>query len=374
MAAPFGPAPAAFQIVTFRDLRDAIPRPSSPTYRELVDLVAPEFPPVRSDVVERARKRIDLIDRFEQQLLDGTRPDDWTAGNPTWRSLERAHWTGADDAERAAALGAKAAELRASAMKQAKGSLPCWSPTIYRTRATRRSSWVLFMTCLVLDYDDGTAPDDALAPWLGWPLVAASTWSHAVKAPRFRVVLALEEPVPVEAWDRAWRWAAERSVGEIDPACKDPARMYLLPAVPALDHPYFRLDHDPGGRLLRIDWETLPAGQPGTRPKPSGSGSSAPRPGPRRLVRARPGLGRRRARQMLNNELGARERAAEYLGAKVVNGRAEEVACPGCGRGSAWFYLEPGRQTTASCDHKNSCGWYGFLDQLLDAHGGGHVG
>jgi len=77
---------------------------------------------------------------------------------------------------------------------------------------------------------------------------------------------------------------------------------------------------------------------------------------------------------MLNNDRTVRERAARYLRAKVVNGRAEEIACPGCGRESTWFYLEPGRQTTGACDHKNSCGWFGFLDQLLDAHGGGHVG
>ncbi len=374
MATPFGPDPAVFQIVTFRDVRDAIPWPEAPTYRQLVDLVAPERPPVRVDVVEQARKKIDLIDRFERLLPARAHPDDWTLSNPTWRSLERAHWMGVDDAERAAALAAKANDLRANATKRAKGSLPCWSPTVYRTGATRGSSGVLFVTCLVLDYDDGTAPADALAPWLRWPLVAASTWSHGVEAPRFRVVLALEEPVPVEGWDRAWRWAAERSVGEIDPACKDPARMYLLPAVPAPGRPYFRLDHDPGGRLLRIDWETLSPARTGARPKPAGRGAGAPRPGPRRVVRARPGLGRRRARQMLNNERGARERAAEYVGAKLVNGRAEEIACPGCGRESAWFYLEPGRQTTATCDHKNSCGWYGFLDQLLDAHGGGDVG
>lgn len=372
MAAPFGPDPGVFQIVTFRDVRDAIPRPEAPTYRQLVELVAPGRPPVRADVVERARKKIDLIDRFERLLLARANPDDWTLSNPTWRALERAHWMGVDDAGRAAALAAKAEDLRANALKRAKGSLPCWSPTVYRTGATRGSSGVLFVTCLVLDYDDGTAPADALAPWLGWPLVAASTWSHSAQAPRFRVVLALEEPVPVEAWGRVWRWAAERSVGEIDPACKDPARMYLLPAVPASGHPYFRLDHDPSGRLLRVEWEALPALQ-GARPR-TGRGSGALQPTRRRNVRARPGLGRRRVRQMLNNERAARERAAEYVGAKLVNGRAEEIACPGCGRESAWFYLEPGRQTTATCDHKNSCGWYGFLDQLLDAHGGGHVG
>lgn len=374
MASSFDPDASLFPVVTFRDVRDAIPQPRTVTYRQLAELVAPEQPAVRQDVVTQARKKIDLIDRFERLLLTKGHPDDWTVGNPTWRSLERAHWTGVDDAQRAAALAAKAADLRANALKRAKGSLPCWSPTVYRPGATRGSSGVLSVTCLVLDYDDGTPPDAALAPWLGWPLVAATTWSHRAEAPRFRVVLALEEPVPVSAWAGAWHWAAERSVGEIDPACKDPARMYLLPAVPSRSHPYFRIDNDPGGRLLRIDWESLPSRWKAPRPRDPGGETLSRRPGPSRQVRARPGLGRRRARQMLNNEFGARERAATYLCARVVNGRAEEIACPGCGRESAWFYLAPGQQTTATCDHKNSCGWFGFLDQLLDAHGGGHVG
>ena len=374
MASSFDPDASLFPLVTFRDVRDAIPQPRTVTYRQLAELVAPEQPAVRQDVVTQARKKIDLIDRFERLLRTKGHPDDWTVGNPTWRSLERAHWTGVDDAERAAALATKAEELRANALKRAKGSLPCWSPTVYRPGATRGSSGVQFVTCLVLDYDDGTPPDAALAPWLGWPLVAATTWSHRAEAPRFRVVLALEEPVPVSAWAGAWHWAAERSVGEIDPACKDPARMYLLPAVSSPAHPYFRIDHDPGGRLLRIDWESLPSRPAAPRPRGPGETTLARRVRPGRRIRARPGLGRRRARQMLNNDRTARERAATYLRAKVVNGRAEEIACPGCGRESTWFYLEPGRLTTASCDHKNSCGWFGFLDQLLDAHGGGDVG
>ena len=65
----------------------------------------------------------------------------------------------------------------------------------------------------------------------------------------------------------------------------------------------------------------------------------------------------------------ARERAASHLGATVRSGRAEHITCPGCGRRSVWFWLKPGQMSTAACKHKNSCGWWGHLDTLLDARG-----
>ena len=104
MVSSSDPDASLFPLVTFRDVRDAIPQPQTVTYRQLAELVAPEQPTVRQDVVTKARKKIDLIDRFERLLRTKGHPDDWTVGNPTWRSLERAHWTGADDAEHQGAL------------------------------------------------------------------------------------------------------------------------------------------------------------------------------------------------------------------------------------------------------------------------------
>ena len=35
--------------------------------------------------------------------------------------------------------------------------------------------------------------------------------------------------------------------------------------------------------------------------------------------------------------------------------------CPGCGRASVLWYVEPGRKASAWCAHQNSCGWFGPL-------------
>jgi hypothetical protein len=221
-----------------------------------------------------------------------------------------------------------------------KTALPCWSPAIYAPLATRGSDGVVAVSCLVLDYDDGTEPDDALVPWEEHTVLLHTTWSHTASRPRFRVVLPLAEPVATEEWAGVWRWARDRAVGEIDAACKDPSRLYFLPALAGAQRPYLRRILNPKGPLL------------------------VPGAAPRRAVRRVTGSASP-ARGALNNSREAREQAAVALGATVRGDRAEDVLCPKCHRQSVWFWLEPGPQSTARCQHRNSCGWWGYLDELV---------
>ncbi len=350
-------------VSTFRDTQDAIPRPAHPTYRELIELLAPERPPVRRDLVATEARRLRDIDAAEACLLADDPPPRWLVGSPTYRRLERVAWTAGGAEARAAGVVRAAADARDVERRRTKQRLPCWSPVRCHPHTTRGIAAVDIVTCLVLDYDDGTPIDVAIEPWLDWPLIVATTWSHTAERPRFRVSLVLETPVPAAMWGRAWRWAAARAVGVVDPACKDPCRLYALPAVRSPDAPYERRVHDPGGHLLGLDWRRLPAaeepaaGRPIT-PSPPRGGSS--------LDDER----RRIARAAFGEDEGARRRAAVFLGANVTDRRAEHVRCPACGRPSVWFWLAPGQQNTASCHHKASCGWWGHLDELLDAIGG----
>lgn len=112
---------------------------------------------------------------------------------------------------------------------------PAWSPTLYKEGATRGNKGVEALCCLVLDFDDGTAPDSLIADWTkrGLAFVAHSTYSHAPDAPRWRAVFPLEKPMPCQDWKEVYQMLAEDlGHGSADPACKDPARMYYLPAHP----------------------------------------------------------------------------------------------------------------------------------------------
>ncbi len=341
-------------ITRFRDTTDVIPRSQQLGIPALADLLAPARPEVRQDLLQRARKQSQILEEALNVVLLGQAVPGWLSGHPTFRALEQVAWVNGDSEPVVIEdlVKQRALQLQEGILRRQKASLPCWSPAIYTPAATRGIDGVTAVSCLVFDYDDGTPPDVALAPWEKHTVLLHTSWSHTASHPRYRMVLPLAEPVPVEEWSGVWRWAEEQTGGTIDPACKDPSRLYLLPALPTPHSPYQRQVFNLGGPLLK----------PGSlRPRP-------PRQPPRQSV-TDPTLSR--ARHLLRSRRDIRERAAQWLQAHLRGNRAEHIRCPRCGRPSVWFWLEPGAQSTARCSHRNSCGWWGHLDELL---GTDHVG
>lgn len=137
--------------------------------------------------------------------------------------------------------------------KSAKRDLRLWSPAHYRPGATKRGSdGVTHVSCLVLDYDDGTAIREATTTWSSWFHLVYTTWSHTPTSPRFRLVLPLAFAVASEDWPSVWSWAEEHAHFSIDPAMKSPAATYALPAVRSLEWPREAFSR-PGAILDPVD-------------------------------------------------------------------------------------------------------------------------
>lgn len=250
-----------------------------------------------------------------------------------------------------------------------KRKLPAWSPAIYPDGATRKGSSVVAVSCLALDYDDGTSPEAASETWRQWDHVVHSSYSHTVAAPRFRLVLPFAAAVPVEGWQRVWEWAEQHSGLTIDTSCKDPSRLYFRPFVRRDDSP--RVAYHRRGEPIRIDWRSLPEARierltrearsrrdTGDLHVPAGSATAE-------------------ERQRYRWDPAVREGIARSLG-MVVSGagakaRAKGAQCLICGRPSVWFLIEPVGTTGhwAQCEHRNSCGWHGFIDELIVQSSGG---
>lgn len=247
-----------------------------------------------------------------------------------------------------------------------KSFVPLWSPALYPEGSRRARSNVEAVSCLALDFDDGTTIDAAAEAWMDWPHVIHTSWSHTEAHHKFRLVVPLETPIPVAGFARVWHWAAARSP-QIDPSCKDPSRMYHVPAVRSHDWPRVHRVHDEPSRMLSLDPDRLPmtpseaeADRRRRLPKPAPPAGAPP------LVR------RRALSDRLKIDPDARMRAASALNASIAGGskpRADHIACPQCSRPSVWFYIQPGQFSGAQCVHKNSCGWHGWVDQLLAIHG-----
>lgn len=143
----------------------------------------------------------------------------------------------AEGRDGAAAVQREIEHQRREIHSLAKKDLRLWSPTHYPAGSRRGGDNVLHLSCLVLDFDDGTAIDDAVEPWDGYFHILHTTWSHRPEHPKFRLTLPLAAPVAAPDWPVVYAWALERTDGRADPSKKGAGTTFALPAVPDGDRP-----------------------------------------------------------------------------------------------------------------------------------------
>ncbi len=227
----------------------------------------------------------------------------------------------------------------------------------------RRNTAFERASVVALDIEGGPTTREAHDRFVAVEHLLYTTWRHTREAHRFRLVFPLIRDVTATEYRLLWTLLAKRLAAGADPQTKDLARALFLPAI--------RPD---GGRAIAKAWAEAPPLDPDAELTEAlalvGPGRPPLRPYVRPIVTLPDDEARRLARRRLAVDPEARERAANFLGARVRERRAEGVTCPACGRPSAWFWVMPGRMGSARCNHRNSCGWYGALDELLDAHGG----
>jgi hypothetical protein len=250
-----------------------------------------------------------------------------------------------------------------------KRMLPAWIPALWkpgtRREAGRNHLHIEHLSCVVFDFDSGISIDDASARWADWPHIVHTSFSHTPDAPRFRLVLPLARPCPVGLWPRAWAELAKRAGEGIDPVCKDPGRLYFQPAIRWENRPHEARVVDEGSSLLDLELERLVEEE-----RREAEARAAQQRLPTKPTRSHYPEGRgadREIQERLKNDSTARARVAELLGARVDNGRAHGIRCPRCARPDVWFLVEPqAGKRQAECNHRNSCGWRGWLDELCN--------
>jgi len=272
---------------------------------------------------------------------------------------------------------------------EGKAKVPAWSPALYKEGTTRGKANVLALSCLVLDYDTGTTTiKEAIKTWDWRPGMLHTSWSHTEDRHRFRVILPLHQPVPATDWPGVFAWAdrwtrrctneaeiqtpedyAQRARWEstIDVMCKDPGRIYYLPALRDAQAPHYATQWPGEGR-----GEHLGAYTPWAREVRAHRAAEAarhrPPAGPIRIRKAAVRDRERQRRYRLDP--GTRERLGVELGGRNTGEAIRGVPCPGCGRPDVWWLIRPDKKSTASCNHTGSCGWYGSLYELALMGGG----
>lgn len=257
----------------------------------------------------------------------------------------------------------------------------CWAPHVAAGNR-RTAASIESVHALALDFDDGADVAAIMALFPAKERCAYSTYSAEPDAPRCRLVLPLAAPVAGALWAATMRLIL-RDIGQdaaaADPKCIDPSRLYLLPCrgpVEVADHAHGDLI-DLGEYVARAEYEAELAriAADHLRAKHAARAEAA-----RRWAEApaRDGLtdaerAERKGHAVLRADPEARRRAAADLGAKISPRDGSDVAhgltCPSCGRPDAWFVIDPRKAYGAYCNHRNSCGWFGSIGDILTAAG-----
>lgn len=95
----------------------------------------------------------------------------------------------------------------------------------------RHDGNVVELSCLILDYEHCSLPH-IFQQWRGFRAFLYSTFSHSESDHRFRIVLPLEKPIPIEHFPNLWKWAQKRAGIGLDASKKNPSAIYYLPSSP----------------------------------------------------------------------------------------------------------------------------------------------
>lgn len=263
------------------------------------------------------------------------------SGSPSWRG--------------ALSLGQLTRRMTRFEVVESKGKTMCWSPVRLRPlpggEYRRRNALVDFISCLVVDLDEGGIGRDELRDALGdVHAIYHSTYSSSLDNPKGRAIMPLDKPCPSVLWPRMWKWVEERLGAVVDRKCKDPSRVFYVPSHPVGGHCESWVQR---GAVLSVDYGALPMTEHEQRVEARKQRKRAP------VVYTRRDLQR-----VLKEDPMYRHRAAESLGARIVGHRATCIICPQCGRPDVWFLIE--QRGKARCNHVNTCGAEFWLDQLLE--------
>lgn len=141
--------------------------------------------------------------------------------------------------------------------KSNKKRSPCWSPSRYKTEATRGNENVVDVSMAVIDIDDGEPVESLIKQISGYTYLIHSSYSHTQEKPKYRAILPLDKPIDAAEWTEAWLRINAWIGGINDASTKDSSRLYFIPLCPLDSVNHFVQIGD--GKLLNIsDLPELP--------------------------------------------------------------------------------------------------------------------
>jgi hypothetical protein len=246
-----------------------------------------------------------------------------------------------------------------------KQDIPVWAPVTFS--GTRSAKNVQDIYCLVLDIDDGLRYWD-IEPQLRRSCIYYwhQTYSHTEALHKWRCIFPLVEPVSKEDWLDYWeagqKWFSNvTSHHGTDQVCKDAGRAYY---VKASKDDNITMGYSSWDKPFLLDLRSMVAEVRKEKRYKERVQKELQKRQQELLKKLPQSQQDRIERYKKLNSKEARTRKAYEVGAVITDGVARKIKCPKCNRRSVWFGLDPEQKKTAECNHKKTCGWFGFVNAL----------
>lgn len=113
-----------------------------------------------------------------------------------------------------------------------KLSVPAFSPAVFSGPRAKTNVTEIHFGVLDIDKPSSAEVDELCGRVEPYQHILYSTWSHSPDRFCARLLVPFDRPVGPEEWARVWQHLDRSFGGFGDPACKDPSRLYFIPACP----------------------------------------------------------------------------------------------------------------------------------------------
>ena len=239
-----------------------------------------------------------------------------------------------------------------------KDKIPVWSPVHFDGKRSKANAKLVY--AMVFDIDCGYKYIDLpKAITKEYVYLWHASYSNTEQHNKWRLILPLSYPVINKDWGYYWE-AGQNFFKELtgiksDAVCKDAGRAYYVKATKDNTYPSSSMNTS-NKNLLDLHTEAVAI-------KKKRLKEQRLRDRQRELTRDMP-------KYMSKNDKFAEYKTAEYkmskaneLGATINNGVARKITCPNCSKNSVYFFIYE-KDALAFCNHKRSCKWYGFVNNL----------
>ena len=240
-----------------------------------------------------------------------------------------------------------------------KSKIPVWSPVHFDGKRSKANAKLVY--AMVFDIDCGYKYIDLpKAITKDYVYLWHASYSNTEQHNKWRLVLPLEYPVVNEDWQYYWE-AGQNFFEDVtgiksDAVCKDAGRAYYVKA--AKDNTY------PPSSMNITNKNLLDLHSAAVVIKERKLKEQRLKDRQRELLKNMP-------KYETNNDKFAEFKTEDYritkaneLGAIIKDGVARKITCPNCSDNSVFFYIDADRGITAQCNHRKSCRWYGFINNL----------